>query len=75
MERLLGMLNCHSAHLSFAGVQKTHHNLTSPYIANEMYGMLVENMSFEPKSIIRHIQESTSIPSRTARRGVQNRRC
>jgi hypothetical protein len=30
---------------------------TSQYIANEMYGMIVENMSFEPKFIIRHIQE------------------
>jgi hypothetical protein len=38
-------------------VQKSHHNLTSQYIANEMYGMIVANLSFELKSIIRHIQE------------------
>jgi hypothetical protein len=54
MERSLGMLNCHSAHLSFAeGAEDP----SQPYIANEMYGMIVENMSFEPKSIIRYIQK------------------
>jgi hypothetical protein len=45
----------HTCHLS--GVQKSHRSLTSQYIANEMYGMIVENLLFEPKSIIRHIQE------------------
>jgi hypothetical protein len=39
------------------GVQKTHRNLTSQYIANEMYGTIVDNLSYEPKSIIRYIQE------------------
>jgi hypothetical protein len=29
----------------------------SQYIANEMYGMIVANLSFEPKSIIKYIQE------------------
>jgi hypothetical protein len=53
MERLLGMLNCHSAHMSFAGGAED----PSQYIANEMYGMIVENMSYEPKSIVRYIQE------------------
>jgi GTP1/Obg family GTP-binding protein len=45
----------HTYHLP--RVQKSHRNLTSQYIANEMYGMIVANLSFEPKSIIRHIQE------------------
>jgi hypothetical protein len=45
----------HTCHLP--GVQKTHHNLTSQYIANEMYGTIVENLSYEPKSIIRYLQE------------------
>jgi hypothetical protein len=45
----------HTYHLP--GVQKTHRNLTSQYIANEMYGMIVDNLSYEPKSIIRYIQE------------------
>jgi hypothetical protein len=51
------MLNVtqHTCHLP--GVQKSHRNLTSQYIANEMYGIIVANLSSEPKSIIRHIQE------------------
>jgi hypothetical protein len=43
----------HTCHLP--GVQKTHRKLTSQYIANEMYRMIVENISYEPKSIIRYI--------------------
>jgi hypothetical protein len=38
-------------------IGKSYRNLRSQYITNEMYGMIVENLSFEPKSIIRHIQE------------------
>jgi hypothetical protein len=45
----------HTCHLP--GMQKSHRNLTSQYIANKMYGMIVANLLFEPKSIIRHIQE------------------
>jgi hypothetical protein len=57
MKRLFGMLNCHSAHLSFAGRAEVPSQLTSQFIANEIYRMIVANLSFEPKSIIRHIQE------------------
>jgi hypothetical protein len=46
-----------STHIICREVQKTHRNLTSQYIANEMYGMIVENISYKPKSIIRYIQE------------------
>jgi hypothetical protein len=49
------IVTLHTYHLP--GVQKSHRNLTSQYIANEMYGLIVANLSFEPKSIIRHIQE------------------
>jgi hypothetical protein len=44
----------HTCHLP--GVQKIHRNLTSQYIANEMYGTIVDNLSYELKSIIRYIQ-------------------
>jgi hypothetical protein len=39
--------------MSFAGGAED----PSRYIENEMYGMIVENMSYEPKSIIRYIQK------------------
>ena len=45
----------HTCHLP--GVQRTHRNLTSEFIAGEMYGMIVNNLSFEPRSIIRYIEE------------------
>jgi hypothetical protein len=45
----------HTCHL--LDVQKSHRNLTSQFVANEMYQMIVANLLFEPKSIIRHIQE------------------
>jgi hypothetical protein len=38
-----------------AGVEKANRNLTSSFVANEMYGLVVENMEYEPKQIIRQI--------------------
>ncbi|WVZ82417.1 hypothetical protein U9M48_029683 [Paspalum notatum var. saurae] len=38
-----------------AGVEKAHRNLTSAFMANEMYGLVVENMEYEPKQIVRQI--------------------
>src|SRR6266498_2763033 len=38
------------------GVEKSHRNLTSGFIANEMYGLIVDNLSYEPKMIIGHIE-------------------
>ena len=40
------------------GVEKSHRNLTSGFIANEMYGLIVDNLSYEPKMIIRHIERT-----------------
>ncbi|XP_040379866.1 uncharacterized protein LOC121054425 [Oryza brachyantha] len=38
-------------------VEKYHRNMTSAFIATEMYGAVVNNLGYEPKSIIRHIEE------------------
>src|SRR5512136_145527 len=38
------------------GVEKYHRNITSAFVASEMYSNVVGNISFEPKSIIRHIE-------------------
>ena len=40
------------------GVEKSHRNLTSAFIANEMYGLIVDNMAYEPKMIIKHIERT-----------------
>ena len=45
----------HTYHLQT--VEKYNRNLTSQFIATEMYGMIVDNLSYEPKFIIRHIKE------------------
>lgn len=45
----------HSCHL--AGVDKYHRNLTSAFIAGEMYGSVVDNLDYEPRSIICRIEE------------------
>jgi hypothetical protein len=63
----------HTCHLPDA--QKSHRNLTSQYIANEIYGMIVANLSFELKLLLGIFRRSKSIPFHTGRRGVQNRKC
>src|SRR6266511_952872 len=40
------------------GVEKSHRNLTVAFIANEMYGLIIDNLSYEPKMIIRHIERT-----------------
>nr|AAT47059.1 putative mutator-like transposase [Oryza sativa Japonica Group] len=39
------------------GVEKYHRNITSAFVASEMYSSVVGNIGFEPKSIIRHIEK------------------
>nr|CAH66911.1 OSIGBa0126B18.4 [Oryza sativa] len=38
------------------GVEKYYRNITSAFVASEMYSSVVGNIGFEPKSIIRHIE-------------------
>ena len=38
------------------GVQNVHRNMTTDFIANEIYGMVMDKMHLEPKMIIRRIQ-------------------
>nr|ABA96424.2 transposon protein, putative, Mutator sub-class [Oryza sativa Japonica Group] len=38
------------------GVEKYHRNITSAFVASEMYSSVVGNIGFEPKSVIRHIE-------------------
>jgi hypothetical protein len=44
---------CHSE-----GVEQTHRNITSSFVAKHMYGFIIDKMDFEPKQIIRHIEKS-----------------
>ena len=38
-------------------LEVAHRNLTSAFIASHMYGAIIDNIHYEPKSIIRQIQE------------------
>jgi len=40
------------------GVQKYHRNITCAFVASEMYAHVVDNLAYEPKSIIRHIEQT-----------------
>jgi hypothetical protein len=58
IERLLGVFNCWRAHLSsLQSMEKYHCNIMSQFIADEMYGVIVDNLAYEPRSMIRHIKE------------------
>src|SRR6266540_2670643 len=55
MEDPLAMFDCYRAYLLF---KKSHRNLTSAFIANEMYGLIVDNLAYEPKMIFKHIERT-----------------
>ena len=38
------------------GVQRTHKNLSTEFVANEIYSMVMERMHLKPRIIIRHIE-------------------
>nr|CAE01929.2 OSJNBb0085C12.3 [Oryza sativa Japonica Group] len=40
------------------GVQKYHRNITCAFVASEMYAHVIDNLTYEPRSIIRHIEET-----------------
>ena len=56
------------------GVEKSHQNITSVFIANEMYGLIVNNLAYEPKMIIRHIDGYSITPSAMRRHGGRRKR-
>nr|ABF95899.1 transposon protein, putative, Mutator sub-class [Oryza sativa Japonica Group] len=40
------------------GVQKYHRNITCAFVASEMYAHVIDNLTYEARSIIRHIEET-----------------
>ena len=39
------------------GVEKKHRNMTSVFVAQEMYGLIMDKLDYEPKLIVRHIEQ------------------
>src|SRR6266542_868601 len=58
IEDPLVMIDCYKAYLLFGRRREMHRNLTSGFIANEIYGLIVDNLSYEPKMIIRYIERT-----------------
>ena len=46
-------------HTCYAGgVEQTHRNITSAFIARHMYGLIIDRMDYEPKLMISHIEQT-----------------
>jgi hypothetical protein len=43
---------------SSEAVVKYHRNITFVFVAQEMYGLIIDNLAYEIKMIIRHIQRT-----------------
>nr|AAS07246.1 putative MuDR transposase [Oryza sativa Japonica Group]AAX95512.1 Putative Mutator-like transposase [Oryza sativa Japonica Group]ABF98417.1 transposon protein, putative, Mutator sub-class [Oryza sativa Japonica Group] len=53
---ILSVVTKHTCFLP--GVQKYHRNITCAFVASEMYAHVIDNLTYEPRSIIRHIEET-----------------
>ena len=40
------------------GVQKMHRNMTSTFVAEQIYGLVLNKLDYEPKLIVRHIEQN-----------------
>ena len=39
-------------------VQQSHRNISSDFVAKQMYGLIMDNLNYEPKMIVRHIEQT-----------------
>jgi predicted Kef-type K+ transport protein len=57
--RLIGLvLSLCNTIVNLKAVAKTHKNITYDFVAIEIYGLIVDNLAYEYKMIIRHIQQT-----------------
>jgi hypothetical protein len=62
MEELLRVPSCHRAHLSSIGRGE----VSSQFVVDEIYEMIIDNLSYEPRSIIRYIKYKYDVTYRKA---------
>src|SRR6185503_3452895 len=41
-----------------SGVLPSHHNISSAFVAKQMYGFIMDNLNYEQKMIVRHIEQT-----------------
>ena len=39
-------------------VKQSHRNISSDFVAKQMYGLIMDNLNYEPKMIVRHIEQT-----------------
>jgi len=39
-------------------VQQSHRNISSDFVAKQMYGLIMDNLNYEQKIIVRHIEQT-----------------
>ena len=39
-------------------VLPSHHNISCDFVAKQMYGLIMDNLNYEPKMIVRHIEQT-----------------
>ena len=39
-------------------VLPSHHNISCDFVAKQMYGFIMDNLNYEPKMIVRHIEQT-----------------
>ena len=44
-------------------VLPSHRNISCDFVAKQMYGFIMDNLNYEPKMIVRHIEQINSTPS------------
>ena len=39
-------------------VQPSHHNISCEFVAKQIYGLIMDNLNYEPKMIVQHIEQT-----------------
>ena len=58
MEVGLEMFHCDKHTCLLSEVLPSHRNISCDFVAKQMYGFIMDNLNYEPKMIIRHIEQT-----------------
>ena len=53
----LGVFNCYTTYMQIDCCCKNHRNITSTFVTKKMYGVILDKIDYEPKLIIRDIDD------------------
>ena len=58
MEVELEMFHCDRVHFLLSEVFPSHRNISCDFVAKQIYGLIMDNLNYEPKMIVRHIEQT-----------------